>query len=787
LVRDPDVAEEVRQDASIAVLRGPKPVPGAHRAWLATVVLNSLRLRLRKSARLARADSAAASGGLLEEAASPESLVEHAQTRRIVAHAVFKLEEPFRSTILLRFYEGLTSVEIAQMKNVPAGTVRWRLKVGLDRLRASLDTRDGGDRKRWGLLVAPFGIKIPNRGRSAVGWALRLPFLAAVATLVPLSVLLLGQVRARPPEFARPRPSVASEAPPPRFALLPEVTGARWSDDDRTRPAAPTAGTSELRGRIVDVEGNPIPHARIVAKVADASDRHAFEAQADEKGSYHVLLPATDYVVQAAAAGYVRDHRHLRFSGDATVDFQLGPAARLRGLVIEQATDLPVPGATVGLQGRQNRFRVWTGADGVFVFDDLPTDTYQLYAYGPGEVGTLSHPLALVGGQRTEGVLVALDERLVVSGRVRDQEGRPIRGAELRLTGENLPEVLRTVSGVDGEYRLAGLLAGRYQLSAAAHQRATHQQVVTLRSTNVAADVVLLAEAVLVGRVTDRSGMPAPAAQVRIDWDGAGGRRVAFATADAGGRFTLQGLAPGQARIGARLDGVESRMRPLALTEGSQEITVALPRGIVVSGTIRWQDGAPAAGALVTARSGGGRLAIVRTDADGAYLLGPLSEGPAVLRAYEPATAPLAELRRRLRALSAPTKSDAETRLLDVANADLAGIDLVLPRGTLPLAGVVLGADGTPLEGANVTARPLESTAWQSRLGAQPRVFHVLTGPRGIFRMRDLPAGPLSLTVRYPQLEPFQASGVRAGDVAITLRFPPTGVPAESEGPLEKP
>src|SRR5215213_6258618 len=58
LVRDPSLADDVAQEAAIALIRGPQPAPPARRAWLSSVVTNSLRLRLRKRARLERTESA---------------------------------------------------------------------------------------------------------------------------------------------------------------------------------------------------------------------------------------------------------------------------------------------------------------------------------------------------------------------------------------------------------------------------------------------------------------------------------------------------------------------------------------------------------------------------------------------------------------------------------------------------------------------------------------------------------------------------------------------------------
>ena len=51
------------------------------------------------------------------------------------------LHEPLRSTLLLRFFEGMSAADIARVQGIPAATVRSRLKDALDRIRAGLECR----------------------------------------------------------------------------------------------------------------------------------------------------------------------------------------------------------------------------------------------------------------------------------------------------------------------------------------------------------------------------------------------------------------------------------------------------------------------------------------------------------------------------------------------------------------------------------------------------------------------------------------------------------------------
>jgi RNA polymerase sigma factor (sigma-70 family) len=129
--RDPALGEDAVQETWAAALRAP---PGRDRPtepWLAEVLRNFVRRALRgersRRAREARvvADAAGAGGA---GAASPELLLERTQAQRLLVELVVALEEPFRSTVLLRHFEGLSAADIARSQGVPAGTVRWRLK-----------------------------------------------------------------------------------------------------------------------------------------------------------------------------------------------------------------------------------------------------------------------------------------------------------------------------------------------------------------------------------------------------------------------------------------------------------------------------------------------------------------------------------------------------------------------------------------------------------------------------------------------------------------------------------
>ena len=146
-----DDADDVAQDAWVQALKQRPDASTSLRGWLAEVMRRLAHTRVRAEARRrARelADDAA-------ETPAADRLLEKAELLRRIAQLVGELDEPYRSTVLLRYFEGASAAEIARRQNVPAGTVRWRLKEALDQLRARLSREL--DRDRALRALAPLG------------------------------------------------------------------------------------------------------------------------------------------------------------------------------------------------------------------------------------------------------------------------------------------------------------------------------------------------------------------------------------------------------------------------------------------------------------------------------------------------------------------------------------------------------------------------------------------------------------------------------------------------------
>ena len=128
------------------------------RNWLVAVMrrLASKRARgeRRERSRIERAARAS-------EVPSTATIVAREAMRAELVRAVLALEEPYRSVVLLRYFENLPPRAIARRLGLPVETVRTRLKRAMSQLRARLDAETFGGRSAWCSLLLPFA-KAPS-------------------------------------------------------------------------------------------------------------------------------------------------------------------------------------------------------------------------------------------------------------------------------------------------------------------------------------------------------------------------------------------------------------------------------------------------------------------------------------------------------------------------------------------------------------------------------------------------------------------------------------------------
>jgi RNA polymerase sigma factor (sigma-70 family) len=243
LVRDD--ADDAVQELWLSALRSPPDPSRPARPWLARVLVNAARKRFRDESTRA---SHEASAPAPHEEGGPEALIGQVEVQQRLVQQVIELDEPLRQTVLLRFFEGLTSAEIADQMKVPAGTVRWRLKQALDRLRVALDADQGGE--SWRLAIAP--LVLPSAGPWLITGAALMDKkfrLAVVAVCLLLVGVLgwslpraLGRDDANAPLLVEvAQPGGTTSAPAPRPAAVAPSTPTAAVVSSAAPPAVPSA------------------------------------------------------------------------------------------------------------------------------------------------------------------------------------------------------------------------------------------------------------------------------------------------------------------------------------------------------------------------------------------------------------------------------------------------------------------------------------------------------------------------------------------------------------------
>jgi len=680
LVFDRQRAEDVVQQAWLTALERPPGRAGSLRAWLAGVVRNvAARTVQREAERPARERAAA-------RAEAPAVAEEHAlEEQRLVLDAVRALRQPYRTTIFLRYYRDLPPREIAALQGVSPATVKTRLRRGLELLRDDLDRRHGG--RAWCAALAPFAGAAPSGGGIAAAPA----FKTLIEGLILMNKPILATLSA--------------------LALVALLSVAFLID--RNDAGGPLAGgpASILSAGAEEPEGAPLaqPDGEPEGAAAGEPAREALEERA---------RPTAADSGAGRLTGRVVDERGRPVAG-AEVALVSGGASFGFG--------------SLGFGALETQCEGLADEDGRFALDPRESGSFHL-AVGADGFAPFRREIALSAGAALDAGNLALDPGVFLSGRVVDERGSPVAGAEIRRPFESERGGLVVVSGrgsgtvvartdAAGRFSIARQAVGPWTLRvrSEAHPEREVEGQTELGGERVSGlEIVLERGFEIAGRILGAppdgteelrvSAAPVAdpdASDLALEGLALAGARAARVAAD--GSFRLRGLKGGrsyrvQARAGGGLISGRTRSAALVAAPGDEglQLLYSAPATLVFR--------------VVDARSGAA-LTDFRVEA-GAGWLAPLTDDGG-LRTHHPDGLVRFEDLRRGGGLASSGTARLRVSAVGYETFERAGLAVedgqVLDLGVVhlkpvPLVRVTVLDDrsGAPIEGAAVSLAPVQ-------------------------------------------------------------------------------
>lgn len=145
VVRDPQIAEDMVQEIFLRLWRKPESYTasrGKFATWLTSVTRNRAVDEVRSRGRRFRHETASPEEQERElpgpDIDDPALTAELSDQRRLILTALSQLPAEQRQTIELAYFGGLTQQEIAERLGQPLGTVKTRIRLGMQKLRSAL-------------------------------------------------------------------------------------------------------------------------------------------------------------------------------------------------------------------------------------------------------------------------------------------------------------------------------------------------------------------------------------------------------------------------------------------------------------------------------------------------------------------------------------------------------------------------------------------------------------------------------------------------------------------------
>jgi hypothetical protein len=356
------------------------------------------------------------------------------------------------------------------------------------------------------------------------------------------------------------------------------------------------AGGRTVSGRVVDAQGRPLPGVEIwrphtlQEKLGRAERRPAAVSGPDGLFTVADLRPREE--LTACPDGWVPAEVQPEDTAGKPFEIRLQPSARMAGRVVDGRGE-PVPGVSVTAQRAgwstgcvilsppepclgNPRYRSGsTDAEGRFIFEGLEPGWFEIRA-SDGTDPRLVRWEAVAGKNGGE-VEVVLSGKLVpVEGRVVDADGKPVRGAQVRVSGAQPPS--EELTGETGTYRFPRVFPGTQRIDVSHPDLGWIHQEIEIGGSAHRFDIRMPPASLVQGRILGRDGSPVAKPRLAADY----GSPVEL---DAENRFRLN-LSKGEHVVRVDALGWLTAERPVTATGDPIELDIELSRPATVTGRV---------------------------------------------------------------------------------------------------------------------------------------------------------------------------------------------------------
>ncbi len=184
LLRDEDEAQDIVQETFVTLIDSYDTLKDKNKvaAWLKKIAANKCLDRLRRTKTVIAEDDFFDTVEAQPEDFLPDSIIESDEKRKIIMDIIDNtLSDEVRKTLILFYFDEMTTKEIASLLGIPQGTVLWRLNYAKKKIKKEVEKYEEDNKDKLYTMGIPFLSKLFAKEAEQV------PFRPMPASLTKLS------------------------------------------------------------------------------------------------------------------------------------------------------------------------------------------------------------------------------------------------------------------------------------------------------------------------------------------------------------------------------------------------------------------------------------------------------------------------------------------------------------------------------------------------------------------------------------------------------------------------